>query len=44
MTDDSLVDRLSLIEEQPLPERAEAYLTLHDELTRALERAPESGE
>ncbi|WP_269777962.1 hypothetical protein [Microbacterium suaedae] len=42
MTDDSLVDRLGLIEKQPLAERTEAYQSLHDELARTLERAPES--
>ncbi|GGD43380.1 hypothetical protein GCM10010915_25670 [Microbacterium faecale] len=44
MTDDSLVDRLALIETQPLAERAQAYQALHDELARELERAPETGE
>lgn len=44
MTDDSLVDRLGIIEAQPLPERAQAYQSLHDELSRTLERAPETDE
>lgn len=34
---DALVSRLSLIEERPLAERADAYGRLHDELNRVLE-------
>ena len=41
MSDDSLLTRLSLIESQPLGERAQAYRALHDELSQTLERAPE---
>lgn len=33
----ALIERLRVIEDQPLPERATAYVQLHDELTRALE-------
>ncbi|NHI16499.1 MULTISPECIES: hypothetical protein [Microbacterium] len=44
MTDDSLdenlLGRLRVIESQPLSERAEAYRSLHDELSRALEKSP----
>jgi hypothetical protein len=35
-----LVSRLRIIEEQPLPTRADAYAALHDELTARLESAP----
>ena len=39
MADEGLVDRLQLIEEQPLETRAEAYAQLHDELRKALDAA-----
>ncbi|WP_295837957.1 hypothetical protein [uncultured Microbacterium sp.] len=35
-----LIDRLRLIEEQPLETRAQAYAVVHDELARRLESAP----
>lgn len=35
-----LIDRLRLIEEQPLEARAAAYAAVHDELARRLESAP----
>lgn len=35
-----LIDRLRLIEEQPLAERAVAYAAVHDELAGRLESAP----
>ncbi|BFM25586.1 hypothetical protein M3667_13125 [Microbacterium sp. P26] len=35
-----LIDRLRLIEEQPLDMRAQAFAALHDELARRLESAP----
>ncbi|MFJ4039418.1 hypothetical protein ACIPVB_15235 [Microbacterium sp. NPDC090007] len=35
-----LIDRLRVIEEQPLAERASAYAAVHDELARRLESAP----
>ncbi|AOX46374.1 hypothetical protein MMX123_03160 [Microbacterium sp. MM2322] len=35
-----LVDRLRMIEEQPLGARAEAYAAVQDELARRLESAP----
>ncbi|MDQ4138145.1 MAG: hypothetical protein M3116_04785 [Actinomycetota bacterium] len=34
---DGLVDRIRLIEDQPLDTRASAYTALHDELRRVLE-------
>ena len=34
---DGLVDRIRLIEDQPLEARAGAYAALHDELRRVLE-------
>lgn len=34
---DGLVDRLRLIEDQPLDSRSGAYAALHDELRRVLE-------
>jgi hypothetical protein len=34
---DGLVDRIRLIEDQPLDSRAGAYAALHDELRRVLE-------
>jgi hypothetical protein len=34
---DGLVDRIRLIEDQPLESRAGAYTALHDELRRVLE-------
>lgn len=39
-TGDELIDRLRVIEDQPLAERAEAYSALHDELSHLLEAAP----
>ncbi|WP_165801301.1 MULTISPECIES: hypothetical protein [Microbacterium] len=36
-----LIDRLRLIEDQPLAERAGAYAAVHDELARRLESAPD---
>ena len=36
-TPDGLVDRIRLIEDQPLDSRAGAYAALHDELRRVLE-------
>ncbi|MBP2436099.1 hypothetical protein [Microbacterium amylolyticum] len=38
---EELVSRLDVIETQPLAERAESYLRLHEEFTRTLEQAPE---
>lgn len=35
-----LIDRLRLIEAQPLDARAEAYTAVHDELARHLASAP----
>ncbi|WP_191966909.1 hypothetical protein [Microbacterium testaceum] len=35
-----LIDRLRLIEEQPLETRAAAYAAVHEELARRLESAP----
>ena len=37
--DDALLSRLALIDERPLPDRAEAYRHLHDELRTQLESA-----
>ena len=37
LTDDALVPRLHLIEDQPLEARAEAYAQLHEELRAQLE-------
>ena len=34
---DGLVDRIRLIEDQPLDSRADAYSAVHDELRRVLE-------
>jgi hypothetical protein len=34
---DGLVDRIRLIEDQPLESRADAYAAVHDELRRVLE-------
>lgn len=39
---DGLTSRLSLIEAQPLAERAAAYAALHDDLSRRLDNAPRS--
>ncbi len=36
-TDDALVSQLRLVEDQPLDERARAYLQLHEELRTRLE-------
>jgi hypothetical protein len=36
-TDDGLVSRLRLIEDQPLERRAEAFVQVHDELQSTLE-------
>ncbi|MFJ4161455.1 hypothetical protein [Microbacterium testaceum] len=38
--DAGLIDRLRLIEEQPLETRADAYAAVHEELARRLESAP----
>lgn len=38
-TDDALVARLEVIEEQPLAARADAYAQLHAELSERLEGA-----
>ncbi len=35
--DDALIERLRVIEDQPLEERAAAFAQLHDELRGALE-------
>jgi hypothetical protein len=35
--DDALVSRLRVIEDQPLPDRADAYGHVHDELRAVLE-------
>lgn len=35
--DDALMPRLRVIEDQPLPARAEAYAQVHDELRQLLE-------
>lgn len=40
---DALVSRLSLIEERPLTERADAYGRLYDELNRVLEGSDSEG-
>lgn len=37
--DDGLLDRLSLIEDQPLAERAESYAQIHTQLSDALQRS-----
>lgn len=39
---DALVSRLQVIEDQPLAQRAPAYVQLHDELRAALEGADAS--
>lgn len=36
---DAFVSRLRLIEDQPLADRAEAYVHVHDELREALDAA-----
>lgn len=36
-TDDALVSQLRLVEDQPLDERARAYVQLHEELRAQLE-------
>ena len=41
--DDALVERLDVIEEQPLGARADAYAQLHDQLRRRLEGDDERG-
>lgn len=40
---DGLVDRLDVIEEQPLAARADAYTQLHEQLRRTLEGDDEHG-
>jgi hypothetical protein len=40
---DGLVDRLRLIEDQPLEQRAAAYASTHDELRRVLESGDRAG-
>lgn len=40
---DGLVDRLDVIEEQPLAARADAYAQLHEQLRRTLEGDDEHG-
>jgi hypothetical protein len=40
---DGLVERLDVIEEQPLDVRAEAYGQLHEQLRRTLEGEDEHG-
>jgi hypothetical protein len=42
-TPDGLVDRLDVIEEQPLAARADAYAQLHEQLRRTLEGDDEHG-
>ncbi|GAA3777546.1 hypothetical protein GCM10022240_31130 [Microbacterium kribbense] len=37
---DELISRLRVIEGQPLSERAEAYVALHDRLARELDSGP----
>ncbi|WP_261166213.1 hypothetical protein [Microbacterium sp. Marseille-Q6965] len=37
---EGLVSRVRVIEQQPLAQRAAAYVALHDELARRLESAP----
>lgn len=39
-TTQELLDRLRVIEDQPLAQRASAYAALHDELARRLEAGP----
>lgn len=38
--DEGLVSRIRIIESQPLEDRAAAYASLHDELSRRLDQAP----
>ncbi|MBO3664551.1 hypothetical protein [Microbacterium stercoris] len=38
--DEGLLTRVRIIETQPLADRAAAYATLHDELSRRLDQAP----
>lgn len=40
---DDLLSALEVIEEQPLAERAAAYVALHDDLARRLESGPRDG-
>lgn len=40
---DALVSRLRVIEEQPLDQRADAYVQLYEELRHALEGADNAG-
>jgi hypothetical protein len=42
-TDDALVSRVRLIEDQPLDTRASAFAAVHNELQRALEQADAVG-
>jgi len=42
-TPDGLVDRLDVIEEQPLASRADAYAQLHEQLRRTLEGDDDHG-
>jgi len=41
--DEALLSRLSLIDERPLPERADAFRQLHDELRQQLEATDTDG-
>jgi len=41
--DGALVERLDVIEEQPLADRADAYAQLHEQLRRTLEGDDEHG-
>ena len=41
--DGGLVERLDVIEEQPLPDRADAYAQLHEQLRRTLEGDDQHG-
>lgn len=41
--EDGLVDRLDVIEEQPLAARADAYAQLHEQLRRTLEGDDDHG-
>ncbi|GAA4062236.1 hypothetical protein GCM10023065_10980 [Microbacterium laevaniformans] len=40
---EDLLSALEVIEEQPLAERAAAYVALHDDLARRLESGPRDG-
>lgn len=40
---DALLSRLRVIEQQPLDQRAEAFVQMHDELRRALEGSDSTG-